>query len=375
VAEVVTGPSRYRNRRLTGVVLSVTIAVSAVVGSSPAAFATTSPYPNPPFPSCLPEQYPPAGSARNSTSTPYEIPFSATLAGGYLEINSPTSLVTVTLGGPINAATGDGTITASSCGVLALPSQKGGISGNPYGTSNNGNTDQYNNNFQFHNPIDISIGLKGVPGVPLLQGVGSAIGELAADIEPTPAANGGLNVDFYSSAKSTSVISACALAGLVGLLTSSLPLPTNCLPAGVSPPGVPGGTCTVPIGNLLDAGISATDFGTGPGQTGLSGAANTTPVHLSTNLTTSSGQAGQPVTGPITGATATLVANDFPVAAVLPSTPPSAFPNPPDLYDPTSTTLCSAANASLFNTLLGLPSPAGYNTFYAPGTFAIHTSA
>jgi hypothetical protein len=320
-------------------------------------------------PPCLPEAFPPAGSPRSGPFKPYEIPFSASLAGGYLEINSPTSLLTVILGGPINAITGNGTITASSCGLLSLPSQSGAIAGNPYGTADNNHTDQYNNNFVFNNPIDISIGLKGVPGVALLQGVGSADGELQASIDSTPAANGGLNAEFHSSAKSTSVLSLCALTGITNLLSPvSLPLPTNCL---LGPVPVPGGTCTVPIGDLSKAGIHSSDFGT---VTQLAGAANTTPVHLSTRFATADGKHGQPVTGPITAGTATLVANDFPVAAVDPNTPPSPFSH--GLYDAKATpsTLCTPGNAALFNSLLGLPSPAGANTFYAPGTFAIHTN-
>ncbi|MDA8045240.1 MAG: hypothetical protein M0Z30_08400 [Actinomycetota bacterium] len=63
---------------------------------------------------------------------------------------------------------------------------------------------------------------------------------------------------------------------------------------------------------------------------------------------------------------AVLVANDFPVAAIDPSMPPSPnFPGPPT---------CNQSDATLLNNLIGLPNPAGRNFFYAPGTFGVYTS-
>src|SRR6202035_5537299 len=83
------------------------------------------------------------------------------------------------------------------------PSQAGGISGNPYGNAGNGKADQYNNNFVFDDPIPVTLGITGIP-LPVLHAYGSADGELGASIQHSPAANGGLNVEFDSSAKATS---------------------------------------------------------------------------------------------------------------------------------------------------------------------------
>jgi hypothetical protein len=382
------------NRRRMFRCITVAAVAAAVGAFLPAgvAGADTSPYPNPPFPSCLPEQYPHAGSARNNAFTPYEIPFSATLGqpsvqdptgpllyGGYLEIAN--GLLTVTLGGPVVPATPatpqHGSVFAHACGVLSLPNQTGGISGNPYGSAGNGHADQYNNNFQFANPIDVSIGIAGVPGAPLIHAYGSAVGDLAASIDPTPAANGGLNTEFYSSAKATSDL---------GPVLSFL---QQLLPGGTLPPAISallgsvtgqisatsGNECTLPLGDLRQAGVPSPDLQPGPTGvspvTGLSLADETTPAHLTTQ--TSGSLTGQPVTGPITDAFATLVGNEFPVGAIDPNTPPS--PDAPGAGTTPPDQLCSASNAKLLNGLIGLPSPAGKNIFYAPGTFAVHTSA
>ena len=383
-----------KRRRLLGAARAAAVltTLAAFVAPAGSAGADTSPYPNPPFPSCLPEQYPHAGSQRSDASTPYEIPFSATLGqppvldptgplvyGGYLEIAN--GLVTVTLGGPVIPATATtpqhGDMFAHACGLLALPNQTGGISGNPYGNPGNGHADQYNNNFQFSDPIDVAVGIVGVPGAPLIHAYGSADGELAAAIDPTAAANGGLNTEFYSSAKATSDLGP-VLSFLYQILPGgTLPSAISNLLGGVTGPisTTTGNECTLPIGDLRQAGIPPADLQPGPNGTskvtGLSLADETAPAHLTTQ--TSGSYTGQPVTGPITNAFATLVGNEFPVGAIDPNTPPS--PDAPGAGTTPPNQLCSATNAGLLNGLIGLPSPAGKNIFYAPGTFAVHTSA
>ncbi|MGH9115241.1 MAG: hypothetical protein ACRDWW_05365, partial [Acidimicrobiales bacterium] len=403
--------ARHRRRRCLaaiagGLAAAITLAVPGGVAA-----ADTSPFPNPPFPSCQDEQFPATNAPRSAPSVPYEIPFTATLGqpaktpgghapGGYLEIaNSP--IVTVILGGPLYPD-GSGSVYAQACGLLTLPSQKGGITPNPAGSPENGNADQYNNDFIFETrygdpssaggALSVTIGIKGVPGLPVISAYASADGELAAAIEPAPAANGGLNVDFYSTAKSTSNLGP-ALEALLPLLGSGAPaalpapeatlappsttLPSTTLPAPTLPsttlpaptttttlPQVVGGTnCTIALGDLRAAGLPSADLG----SVGLSFAQATTPAHLTSG--TSGSLTGQPVTGPITASLATLVSNDFPVGAISPDMPPSpSFPNPSHM---SPSQLCSPSNAQLLNELLGLPSPPGKNIFYAPGTFAV----
>jgi hypothetical protein len=299
--------------------------------------------------------------------------------------------LTVILGGTTSTLIdGAGAIKATACGLLALPSEAGGITGNPYGTSAQPSTAQYNNNFTFDPNIPVSLGLKGVPGIDLLSAQATADGQLTSAIDHTPAPNGGLNIDFFASAKATTIITPAALTGLLGL---SLPGPlTSLINAAFGQISTTaGGVCTVPIGDLRPAGVPATELtpanlGTYPAGTYLeAGKPFTysdaiTAVHLSTQLSTNPDPIlgtvfhGQPVTGPITGASAVLVANDFPVAKVFPDTAPS--PSSDGNYDATATpsTLCTQTSANLFNALLGLPSPAHYNTFYAPSGFGVHTS-
>lgn len=389
MAEVMRRPFRYRRRRLVSGLLVGSVALGSIVSAAPIALADTSPYPNPPLPSCLPEQFPHAGAARGTTSTPYEIPFSASLNGGYLEINSPSSLLTVILGGTAQTLTsGTGAITATACGLLTLPSQTGGISGNPYGTVSN-TAAQYNNNFHFDPGIPVSLGLKGVPGIDLLSGQATADGQLTSSIEPTPAANGGLNIDFFASAKATTIITPTAITGLLGL-TLPGPLTSIINAASGQISTTAGGVCTVPIGDLRPAGVDATDIAQNlgtypPGNYTQAGKAftftdATKPVHLSTTLSTNPDPIlhtffrGEPITGPITGASGVLVANDFPVAKIFTNTAPSPDSNGNYDANATPSTLCTQTSANLFNTLLGLPSPAGYNTFYAPSGFGVHTS-
>jgi hypothetical protein len=209
-----------------------------------------------------------------------------------------------------------------------------------------------------------------------MHAYGAAEGQLDASISPTPAANGGLNVTFLASAKATSDLGP-ALATLVGLEGGSIPGVT--LPSSISSllnnlSATSGNTCTIPIGNLLDAGVPAGDLTKVTGLSNYNAAYKeaTTPAALS-----STAPGGQPITGPLVspnangsgGMQTVLVGHDFPVEAIDPNTPPA-----PDAIR-ASTTPPSCSNAALLNQLLDLPSPAGDNTFYAPGTFAIHTSA
>jgi hypothetical protein len=321
---------------------------------------------------CQPEQYPAAGAdLQTAPYTPYEIPFSATLgpnpppaagalpsvpSGGYLEISN--GLLTAVLGGGPGFVPGTpGQIYGTACGLFQLPTQQGTITPNPEGFQND---THYNNNFQFVNPIPVSVSITGISGLPVLTGYGAADGELLAAIDRTPAANGGLNVEFQAAAKSTSDFGpALSILGpILGQITGST-----------------GNECTVPIGDLRAAGLPAADLapdssGLSP-VTGLSYSDETKPVHLTTG--TSGDMTGQPITGPITGAQATLVSNDFVVAKIDPNTPPA--PDAPGAATTAPSTLCTQSNANLLNNLLGLPSPPGKNTFFAPSTFAIHTTA
>lgn len=394
---------------------ALSFTVLTVLGGVPWAAAGTSPGPTVPDPSnpsqslpCLPEQFPDAGTPRSDPPVPYEIPFTATLGpsadvpnlgGGYLEIHSPSSPFVVTMGGPVSLSAGgtyNGSIHASACGRLVLPNETGGIAGNP-GYGNPLNTpckqqtpppagcnfaDQYNNNFVFEPKIAVAVGLPGLPGLPVLEGYASANGNLAAALALQPAANGGLNVEFESSAKSTAILNASALCSLTN--ASPLPLPPaleSALQAvcSVSPNApVPGGECTVALGDLRASGVPQADIDKGTsGPLGISTTDAETPAVLSTTQTAPAPlaggppAAGQPVTGPITHAQAVLVGNNFPIAAIDPNTPPA--PSAPGANTSDPSTLCT--QASLFNSLLGLPSPAGANTFYAPGTFAVYTSS
>jgi hypothetical protein len=320
---------------------------------------------------CQPEQFPAAGAAANAPFTPYEIPFSATLgpnpqpaagalptvpSGGYLEISN--GLLTAVLGGGPGFLPGTpGQIYASTCGLFQLPTEQGSITPNPEGDQND---THYNNNFQFVNPIPVSVSITGISGLPVLTGYGAADGQLSATIDLTPAANGGLNVEFLASAKSTSDFGPAisALGPILGIITAST-----------------GNECSIPIGDLRQAGLPASDLavdssGVSP-VTGLDYAQETARTHLTSGK--SGNMTGQPITGPITGSTATLVSNDFPVAKVDPNTPPA--PAAPGAATTAPATLCTPQNAALLNGLLGLPSPPGKNTFFAPSTFAIHTTA
>jgi hypothetical protein len=298
-----------------------------------------------------------------------------------LEVANSTT--TVTLGGPV--VDGNGTITASACGVVYLPNESGAITGNPLGAPglNSGNS-QYNNNFQFHNPINVCISITGVPSLGcLLAGYGAALGSLGAVFQKAPAANGGINVNFIGTAKSTAVVDPLALADLLLPSLATLPAAVQSLVTQiVNLNSTSGGECTLALGDLadVDVGASAAILAVGSSgvstATGLTYAQETTPATLTTGTSKApdgTTMTGAPVTGPITAAQAKLVSVNFPVAKVDPSTPPT--PDAPGATTTAPSSLCSATFASLFNDLLGLPSPAGKNTFVAPGTFAIHTTA
>lgn len=321
---------------------------------------------------CQPEHFPHAGAPRNAPSTPYEIPFTATLGpdpenalipnqGGWLEIRGSSRLllgarVVLILGGPVIG--GKGSVYAQGCGLVQLPSEVGGLGADAYGAPGVGG--QVNPNFVFAPATPVSIGLS-LPGIGLSPNVvsplvaySSADGFASASIELKPAANGGLNVNFFATAKSTSNLSY-----LLSLLGTS----------------VAGQDCTVTIGDLAAAGLAVP----AGGIDGLTHSEATTPVHLSTTQSvpdplTGLPDPGRPVTGPIAPDSAghaqdsaVLAANDFPVAAIDPNMPPSpGFPGP---------ATCTASNANLLNSLIGLPNPAGNNFFYAPGTFGVFTSS
>jgi hypothetical protein len=344
----------------------------------PAGPGTCSPGPPVAGLDCQVEQFPAAGSPLNAPDVPYEIPFTATLgpdpapagastgiyppgteAGGWLEIRGTSRLlagaqVVVILGGPVIGS--KGFIYAKGCGRVVLPSQVGGIGANQYPPTGTGG--QVNPNFEFYPATPVSIGVT-LPGISLSPNVaspivayGSADGFLSSDIQRQPAADGGLNVDFYSTAKSTTNLSY-----LLSLLGTS----------------VGGSDCTVTIGDLRAAGLPVP----AGGIDGLTYAQATTPVHLSTTQSvpdpvTGQADVGQPVTGPIAPKgghaqdSAVLTAGGFPIGAINPAMPPSpGFPG---------TATCSATNANLLNSLIGLPNPT-QNYFYAPGTFGVFTSS
>ena len=369
-----------RHRRSVGIAAAAVLAAGTATLAGPASQAAAGTSPGPPVPgvNCQPEQFPDAGAPRSSAFVPYEIPFSATLGpdpappgvfpasnatppvypanpqGGYLEIDGksrsiPGATVKVVLGGPI--VNGRGQIYARSCGTLQLPTENGGIGANQYVPIGNGG--EANPNFLFSPAIPVSVGIS-LPGITVPSGIvayGESDGFLASDILPTPAHNGGMDLDFYATAKSTTNLSA-----LVGM-AQALGLAS---PSGSS-------DCTVTIGDLATAGVPVPPGGIA----GLSYAAATRPVHLTTK--TSGAYTGQPVTGPIAPNaqgraqdTATLVSNDFPIAQILPQMPPArSFPGGAD---------CSSSNAQMLNDLIGLPTQPGQAVFVAPSTFGVYTS-
>lgn len=369
---------RRDKRRLAGTLAGMLLVWAS---ATTAAWADTSPGPSVPTPAgdppthCPDEQYPHAGAPRDAASVPYEIPFTATLGqkdpagvhiGGYLQIAN--GAITATLGGPVQTdlLTGQtyGSIFAQACGTVQLPSEAGSIPGNPLGTPGDKN---YNNNFAFENPIDVSLSITGFPGLPpVLSAYAADDGDMAAQIQPKPAANGGLQVSFQANAKSTSDFGPAFSFLKQPGLSLGLPPAVSSLLTQISNSN--GNSCTITIGNEIADGTPAADVQSG--ATKLSMADATQPVGFTTQ--TSGKLSGRPVTGPVTASNATLVANDFAVGAIDPNT----VPVPTD-----KGAQCSASSANLLNQLLGLPSvpdPAAGkypNAFYAPGTFAVYTSS
>lgn len=383
MARRVTRPLVHRHKRGLALVAAagIGLTVATLAGPAAPALADTSPGPTVGNLPCQAEQFPHGGAPRSASAVPYQIPFTATLGpdpapaginmttpvyntaapqGGWLEIRGKSKLipganVVVILGGPVVG--GKGNVYAMGCGRVQLPNEVGGLGANSYIPTGTGG--QINPNFVFYPATPVSIGVS-LPGINLSPNVtspivayGSADGFLSSDIQRQPAANGGLNVDFFSTAKSTTNLSY-----VLSLLHQS----------------VSGQDCTVAIGNLADAGTPVPASGIG----GLTYQQATTPVHLSTTQSvpdpvTGLSDAGQPVTGPIAPAnghaqdSAVLAANNFPVAAINPNMPPS--PGFPDYQG------CTQQNADLLNSLIGLPNPAGANFFYAPGTFGVFTSS
>ena len=382
-------PAR-RGPGLRWMAAAVGAATGLLAAPVPVAWAGSSPGPTVVLPDgqrlpCPDETFPSPGTPRSGPVTPYEIPFTATVGrtsrlgvreGGYLSIAN--SLVTVTMGGPVQTdpATGSryGSIYAYACGLVRLPSENGTI-GAMYGSGNDIN---FNDDFVFYpDQVSVSLGVTGIPGLSLVSAYGAVDGELTAQILRKPAANGGLNVLFHGGAKSTADYGP-ALAALASQLgpTSGVTLPPSLrsllgnLQSTVTSDA--GAACTLVIGDEVTEGVS--DIA----ATGLTPAQATSPFTLTTE--TSGLLTGRPVTGPITSAQATLVANDFPVGAIVPDPAPGQHSTRPAPGYP-GTPYCSSQNASLLNNLLGLPSipdPAtGHypNTFVSPGTFSVFVSS
>lgn len=332
-------PQRPRTRRrLVAGLAAVAAALPLAVSAPPAWASPGGPAPTPK--SCPAEQYPAAGAPdpppAGQAATPYELPFTGSVSGATVTLESPGA----TLGLDLTH------VNSLLCGLVQLPDQHGVV---PAGdiTFNQG---------------ELAITIGGVPSS--LFTVETAYiaggGTLQTKIDPTPAANGGLNVEFYLNAKFTSVFDPTALLGidpgLAGTLTSGS-----------------GGECTLVGGDLSASGVPAQDIPSLLPPQYQSYAY--TPVDLTTGVSTvpagqqqvSSPAYGQPVTGPITAGVAQLVANNFPTAAIDPNTPiaPGA-PQPPP-----GSPACSPSMANALNQLLGLPAPPGATTFTSPSTFAI----
>ncbi|HLI25294.1 MAG TPA: hypothetical protein VKU91_10080, partial [Acidimicrobiales bacterium] len=326
----------------------------------------TTPPGNPPPPPpthCQNEQFPAAGTPNppppGTPARPYLLPFTGGVTGATVKLYNPGATLGLYLYG----------VDSKLCGLIALPSQHGDIIPNPQGTVGpNGRDVYYNNNITF-NAGQLAIDVAGIPTniLTVEQAYIAGEGTLGAQIEPTPAANGGLEVDFYLNAKFTSVLSPAALA-------SFLQPPLSTLFSQVQS----GSECTLVGGNLVDDGVPAADIPSLLPPQYQSYA--TQPVDLTTGTSQAApGQinapaTGQPVTGPITAGVATLVANNFPTAAIDANTTPA--PAAPAQNGSTVTGCGPPAPglpsmASTLNQLLKLPAPPGAAEFYSPSTFAI----
>lgn len=357
-------PLRYglRDRRLAAVIAGVvTVGFFAFV---PSAEASTFRHAL----NCQPESFPPAGTPRNSPGAPYQAQFSASLNGGILPIAVKGALLGVTLG-PAEPGYPSGTLFGDSCGLLNLPSLVGPIAGNPYGDAASGNPD-YNNNFILHGPpvagntmqqnenlpIPVALTLAGT-NVSVLQGTGSAGGAINTQILPAEAANGGFNVAFTTSAKSTASLSVSALQGLVNLLSPAAGSVLGLL-QGPLDAMAPGGMseCTIVIGDERKLGLPANEIGP-----------YTTPALLSTAVAH-----GTPITGPLTGASGTAYGGTFVIPPISPDMPPDPAAPGADTTPPSK--LCSPTIAKTLNALFGITNgdPPGSASFTAPITFTAH---
>lgn len=330
--------TRHRRRlaRLA-TAFAAALAAAALPSVAPAGAAVLSQ--SQPDTNCRSEQYPAANAPANAPSTPYELPFTAHITQGEFSVTGTKGLV-------LQLGAGR-TLSAELCGLLSLPSQSGAVTGNPgYGAPGNNHSDQYNDNIMFDNPIPVALFIPGVP-VPLMEGYGAAEGAMTTQIQQQPAPNGGLNVDLYGSDKAT--------ADLQGI------------------PGLPGGSeCTVAVGDLVTDGLPAQELATlGTPPPGSAYTGPNSLVHFTTGTSGANGHAlsGQPVTGPITNGQSIAVSDSFVVAPISPYMPPA--PGAPNASSPPSS-LCSPTVASAFNSLVGLPAPAGNNWFSAPTAFAIN---
>jgi hypothetical protein len=374
---------------------------------------------------CPPEQTPAAGAPRSAPYTPYQVPFNAELGvaasstggseGGYIVVNGSNGnpgggsntggALSVVLGpkgtfGGVTYTTG--TLFGNACGYFSIPSLLGNIpQGGPAPDPGNA---LYNHNFILHGPPFIttqsvlanpngtapdgesiqSVLAKPIPvalevpgtGVPmvLLSGTGSSDSNIANAIATTPAGNGGLNVSFDTSAKSTATLSLSTLAGLLpslptGLVSQSL---LTSLQGLSSSAGGSGPTeCTLTIGNQQLTGYPPANVGP-----------LTQPVHVSTNpadfanSAQARGVGATPVTGPINNATGIAVSTGIIQPPVDPGTTPDVAA--PGVGTP-PTTLCNPSVASLLNTSFGLAQAGTQqgtvaDTFVAPVTFEAYAS-
>jgi hypothetical protein len=327
----------------------------------------TTPPGNPPPPApthCQNEQFPAAGTPNppppGTPARPYLLPFTGGVTGATVTLYNPGATLGLNLYG----------VDSKLCGLIELPSQHGAIIPNPEGTTGpNGRDVYYNNNITF-NAGQLAIEVAGVPSSVLTveQAYIAGEGTLGAQIDPQPAANGGLEVDFYLNAKFTSVLQPAALA-------SFLPLPLSTLYSKLQG----GSECTLVGGNLIEDGVPPADIPSLLPPQYQSYA--TRPVDLTTRTSPPAPgqihppQTGEPVTGPVTAGVAKLVANDFPTAAIDANTTPA--PGAP-AQNGTTVTGCGPpapglpSMASTLNNLLKLPAPPGASVFESPSTFAIH---
>lgn len=396
---------RLLHRRLALVAsAALATAVVPVLTAAPAAAAFA------PGLQCPPEQTPPTHSPRSAPSTPYQVPFNAELGvgpsavggseGGYIVVNgtngggtgSNTGGALSVVLGPKNAQYTTGTLFGNACGYFSIPSLLGKLpQGN--GAPDPGNAN-YNHNFILHGPpfvstqavlanpaqyeatlekeIPVAIEVPGT-GVPVasLSGTGSADGDIANAIATTPAANGGLNVSFDTSAKSTATVDLQSMLSLLptqltGALPPSLLQSLNSLSQSATSGNGPA-ECTLTIGDVGLTGYPANNVGP-----------FTNPVHVSTDPASPAAKAAgaMPVTGPINNATGIAVSTGIVQPPIDPGTTPDvAAPG----VGTSPTTLCNPSVAALLNDVFGLGQAGSgkqtvADTFVAPVTFEAYAT-